>query len=233
METRKTREGWLSGIFREKFPEDGSEVRSRSDESSTMCEEGDDAPITTAVPEMTLEAEEGDMSENDTMVEVVEDCSSDTMGTDNLQLKFIIPDEGEEDLLGEQEMNLDDDLAPRIRKPSKHEFFRLGIHSFSANLLPHKAHAEAMDEELLFVTKELRGKIAKDLQRVKFFLCYSCTSGRFFIWAVKMSDTDWYRSLEVLFRKPEEFFRENIVRIRADKELGRYRIFAKPDDLQE
>jgi len=162
--------------------------------------------------------------------ELQDNVDGGTIVNDGLPAKFIIPDEGDDELLDEQEMDVEGGMAISIRRPGKHEFFKLNLASlFITHMLLHKPNPEAMDESLLYVPKGLRGRLTQDLRPVRFYLCHSNSSGRFFIWPVKVSDTDWYHSLEVLFRKQPDFFLGNAVRIKADKEIGRYRIYANPD----
>lgn len=144
--------------------------------------------------------------------------------------KFIIPTEDDDDLLGEDELDMDSEIGLRIRKPAGTEFFKMNPASlFAALMLTYKANPDAMDEATYWVAKSLRGKVGNDLRMVKYFPCHSCASKRLFIMPVKVSDTDWYRSLEVLFKQPREFFETHAVRIKAEKELGRYRIMFRED----
>lgn len=145
-------------------------------------------------------------------------------------VKFIIPAEEEDDLLEESEFDMDAEMGLRIRKAGRTEFFKMnpaGV--FSAFMLPYKSTPDAMDETTYWVVGKLRGKVANDLRKVKYLPCYSCASKRLFIMPVKVSDTDWYRSLEILFRQPREFFDRHAIRIKAEKELGRYRIMYRQD----
>lgn len=144
--------------------------------------------------------------------------------------KYIIPDEGEEKLLEESELDLGAEMPLSIRKPKRGEFFTLNPAShFPIPMLCWKPDPDGIDESLFYVDPKLRGAIIQELRKVRFFICNSVRSNAFFIWAVKVSDTNWYRSLEALLNQPKDFFRNNSIRIRSDKERGRYLAFSQPE----
>lgn len=232
MSTEQSRTSWYNNLLGQKGYSDddthfspdvnGENAESPINSEAELIAEGDHSATTEDVAE-------GDRGAAVEAVEMEGDSSNAT-DTGGSPAKFVIPDEGEEDLLNENELDVEGDMSTRIRKAGKNEFLKIYLASlFTTSILYYKTDPESMDESAYWVVKKLRSKIAQDLRQVRFYLCYSYASRRFFIMPVKTSDTDWYRSLEVLFGKPAEFFLNNAIRIKADKDLGRYRILFRPE----
>lgn len=209
-----------------------SEVNNNTNSPLAVKEENEEKLSAQLLPEATVEIEEivqtGDLDK----VKTDEVIGGDGDAVDNnaFPKKFVIPAEDDDDLLTENEFDIDAEMDLRIRKAGRNEFFKMNPASmFSAFMLPYKPDPAAMDEATYWVILKLRRKIAPELRKFSYLTCYSCASKRLFIMPVKTSDTDWYRSLEVLFRQPHEFFETHAIRIKAEKEIGRYRIMFRED----
>jgi len=140
--------------------------------------------------------------------------------------RFIIPVEDlDSDAVCGEELDLDAEIGLKARKPGKTEWVRLVPGAIAdMQLLVIKDSPDDMDEKMCYVDPKLRARIADDIRGIRFVLCYSLAKNRHFLWPVKVSNTDWFRSLDLLLRKPPEFLATRRFRIRADKEHDRYRI---------
>lgn len=145
--------------------------------------------------------------------------------------KFVIHDEGEEELLGGEELGIGDDMNIKLRKPGVHEKFKLSPASlFVAYMLYYKPNPEGMGESIFYVVSGLRERLVQYMRKVEFYLCYSFATKQFFLWPVKVSNTNWYHWLKTQLQKPPEIFQNNAIRVEANQMLGRYQVKAYPND---
>ena len=143
---------------------------------------------------------------------------------------WVIPAEDFGDPVCGNEMDMDAEVGLKIRKPKRHEFSKIAQGGIAnTRLLYLQESEESREDKPHFVAPALRGRIADSISDVHVVLCYSLSDNRFFLWCVKVSNTDWYRSCAMLLKKTPDYHASHKFRVASDRGAQRYRVITDDD----
>lgn len=120
-----------------------------------------------------------------------------------------------------------------VRKPGKHEFFRVHPDAEFVMDAPVIEHESGMDREVYWISPELRGELLQELRKARLFTCVS-KRGVVFLWPAKLPAPDGAgRSWANSALQVAETAKTRWVRMAGNKDLGAYDLFVAKGDLGE
>ena len=117
----------------------------------------------------------------------------------------------------------------KIRRPGRREWFGLQAHpSFTTRMVVDDS---GMNDVYHWVSPELRDEIESELGDFLVVPYYSFKVKEWQLWPIRISDTEWYTSLETLVLAPSKEYEGKKFRVYSDKLSGKYGI--KEGDASE